>query len=180
MRYGSTPEQEQRITALVDFMGKYVDNDMILDLRQRGFFLVPASLQYHGQYMGGLFDHSMAVAETLVQFTEKLGLEWEAERSPYIVGMFHDLCKMDNYIKTDNGAWEYNSNPIIPGHGEKSVIMLQRYMKLTDEEICCIRWHMGAFDDKENWNRYGSACTAYPNVLYTHTADMVASRVMGI
>lgn len=54
------------------------------------------------------------------------------------------------------------------------------YMTLTEEEMLCIRWHMGAFDDKEHWNNYGRACTAYPNVLYTHTADMIAARVLGV
>ena len=38
----------------------------------------------------------------------------------------------------------------------------------------------GAFDDKKNWNRYGEAVTKYPNVLYTHTADMIASRIKGV
>lgn len=53
-------------------------------------------------------------------------------------------------------------------------------LSLTEEERLCIRWHMGAFDDKENWNCYGAAIEEYPNVLWTHTADMVASRVLGV
>ena len=53
-------------------------------------------------------------------------------------------------------------------------------MELTDEEIACIRWHMGAFDDQKNWDYYGRAIEKYPNVLYTHTADMIASRIKGI
>ena len=51
---------------------------------------------------------------------------------------------------------------------------------LTEEEKLCIRWHMGAFDDKENWNCYGAAIEKYQNVLWTHTADMVAARVQGV
>lgn len=47
-------------------------------------------------------------------------------------------------------------------------------------EMLCIRWHMGAFDDKENWNSYGRAVTNFPNVLYTHTADMIAARILGV
>lgn len=96
------------------------------------------------------------------------------------MGMFHDLCKLDNYQRTDNEAWEYNNATLLPGHGDKSVMMLQQYMRLTEEEMFCIRWHMGAFDDKENWNSYGRAVTRYPNVLYTHTADMVAARILGV
>ena len=48
------------------------------------------------------------------------------------------------------------------------------------QEAVCIRWHMGAFDTKENWNVYGNAVACDQNVLYTHTADMYASRVLNI
>ena len=44
----------------------------------------------------------------------------------------------------------------------------------------CIRWHMGAFDDKDNWSCYGNAVERYETVLWTHTADMYASRVQGV
>ena len=94
-----------------------------------GFFIVPASIHHHGKYEGALFDHSYEVAKALVNFTEKLGLEWQSERGPYIVGMFHDLCKTDNYIKTCDEAWEYNNATLLPGHGDKSVMMLQQYIR---------------------------------------------------
>lgn len=140
----------------------------------------PASIHHHGAYEGALFDHSLTVANSLLSLTKRLELKWKDGRSPLIVGMFHDLCKVDNYHKTENEAWEYNNATLLPGHGEKSVIMLQRYMQLTEEEMYCIRWHMGAFDEKENWNSYGRACTQFPNVLYTHTADMIAARILGV
>lgn len=127
--------------------------------------------------------------KALLSFTERLELKWQLERSPYIVGMFHDLCKVDNYTCTkkpalppllEGDSWEYNNATLLPGHGDKSVMMLQQHIQLTDEELYCIRWHMGAFDDKENWNSYGRAVTNFPNVLYTHTADMVAARILGV
>ena len=180
MNIGSTPEEQKRIDILIDFMGKYINSDIVWRLKRAGFFVAPASIRYHGAYEGALFDHSYEVAKALVNFTEKLGLEWELERSPYIVGMFHDLCKTDSYVKNSAGVWEHSNSTILPGHGEKSVILLQQDMKLTLEEIFCIRWHMGAFDSKENWNSYGAACTEYPNVLYTHTADMIAARIIGV
>lgn len=181
MNIGSTPEEQRRIDTLIDFMGKYLTSEIVWNLKCFGFFIAPASISHHGQYEGALFDHSFEVAKALVNFTEKLNLKWHEERSPYIVGMFHDLCKTDNYIKRNDESWEYNNATLLPGHGEKSVIMLTGLLgKLTDEEIYCIRWHMGAFDDKANWNSYGRACTEYPNVLYTHTADMVAARIKGV
>lgn len=153
----------------------------VLELDAIGFFDVPASIKYHGAYEGGLFDHSFAVTKSLVKLTENLGLEWERPESPYIVGMFHDLCKCDNYVKNDDAKYKYNPGIIIPGHGDKSVIIAQRYLELTDEEIVCIRWHMGAYEtDTKMWDYYGRAIEQYPNVLYTHTADMIASKIQGI
>jgi len=147
-----------------------------------GFFTAPASTKYHGAYEGGLFDHSLEVAKQLVNLTEKLGLKWEKLKAPHIVGMFHDLCKCDNYVVDfETGKYKYNPDLIIPGHGEKSVIMLQKLMTITDEEIACIRWHMGAYEtDPKMWEYYGRAIEKYPNVLYTHTADKIASRIIGV
>jgi len=152
------------------------------DLNDMGFFTAPASTKYHGAYEGGLFDHSIEVANQLVGLTNRLGLTWERPDSPYIVGMFHDLCKCDNYVwDIEKGQYTYNPDIIIPGHGEKSVILLQRFTVLTDDEIACIRWHMGAYEkDPKMWEYYGRAIEQYPNVLYTHTADMIASKIVGI
>ena len=106
--------------------------------------------------------------------------------------MFHDLCKIDQYRNPvvdkslngdfiyDGSKWEYNPNTLLKGHGEKSVMLLSQFYALTEEEICCIRYHMGAFTPKEEWNDYTGAIHAYPNVLWTHHADMLASHVAGV
>lgn len=149
-------------------------------LLQMGFFDAPASTKYHGNYPGGLFDHSFHMTKALTLLTQKLGLIWEHERSPYVVGMLHDLCKCDQYVQRDDGGFEYQRNLTLCGHGEKSVILAQRIIPLTAEEILCIRWHMGAYESKEVWDNLGAAIEKFPNVLYTHTADMIASCVIGI
>lgn len=149
------------------------DAAVLLDM---GYLKAPASKGHHGAYDGGLFNHSYEVTTKLQWLTKYLGLKWSRIHSPIIVGMFHDLCKLDNYIKIGKD-WEYNPNVILNGHGEKSVIIAQQFVKLTQEEIACIRWHMGAFDSKENWQYYTRAIGEYPNVLYTHTADMIASQI---
>ena len=67
------------------------------------------------------------------------------------------------------------------GHGDLSVLLSANIgVILTEEEIACIRWHMGAFDDSKNWNKYNLAIQKYPNVLYTHTADMIASQIKNV
>ena len=173
-------EQSKRIRQFDLLMGKYVSDEFRDWLITNGFFEKPASIKHHGAYTGALFDHSFAVAKILEDLTEQMGLNWQQDRSPYIVGMFHDLCKLDNYQRTEDEKWEYNNATLLPGHGDKSVIMLQQHMNLTDEEMLCIRWHMGAFDEKENWNSYGRAVTTHQTVLWTHHADMYAARVLGV
>ena len=159
-----------------------------------GFFTKPAAIKHHGNYTGGLFDHSFEVVKVLVEITERLDLKWKNPRSPYIVGMFHDLCKMDDYVDENaedvvvmgtgspiskNPKWTYNNDKILKGHGDKSVMMLSQFMTLTEEEIMCIRFHMGAYET-DAWNEYDAAIRKYENVLWTHTADMYVSKVKGV
>ncbi len=164
------------------FMRDCEERLSIATLESLGFFTAPASTKYHGAFEGGLFDHSLATAEELVDLTQKLRLEWERPESPYIIGMYHDLCKCDSYIwDIETNTYKYNPDSIYPDHAQKSIIMLQKYITLTDEEIACIRWHMGAYEkDPKMWEYYGRAIEQYPNVLYTHTADMIASKIRGI
>lgn len=175
------PSKDKRISDMIDFMGGYVTNIDIDRLDKMNFFTAPASTRFHGNYEGGLFDHSFRVAKTLVELTRRNNLMWEREQSPYIVGMFHDLCKTDYYISNGTGhAWERNDDCLLKGHGEKSVMLLSQFYTLTEEEIMCIRYHMGAFTPKEEWSDYTRAVHTYPNVLWTHHADMIASHVLGV
>lgn len=175
-----------------------VSPEMLHALTLRGFFDAPASTKYHGNYPGGLLAHSYSVAKFLVRLTEDNHLTWKNPRSPFIVGMFHDLCKIDQYklVCTEpdfelaavdgkfkasfSTRYEYNPDTLLKGHGDKSVMLLSQFYTLTDEEIMCIRYHMGAFTDKSEWNDYTRAASQYPNVLWTHQADMLASHVAGV
>lgn len=174
-----------RIQIFRDETGDVVPEEVLLDLIDKGFFTAPASTKYHGAYEGGLFDHSYAVMGYLKWLTYRCDLKWERKCSPIIVGMFHDICKMDSYITitdpTDNTvSYKYNTETYLKGHGDKSVMMLSQYFKLTEKEIMCIRYHMGAFTDKEEWKDYTRAVNKYANVLWTHQADMLASHVQGV
>ena len=70
------------------------------------------------------------------------------------------------------------------GHGEKSVIMLQNYIRLTPNEQLAIRWHMVAFDPGIHFD-YPSgyafrAASKRPLVVLLHTADYEASQLLEI
>lgn len=177
-----------------DAVGKYIFPEFKEWLIENGFFKKPAAIKHHGNYTGGLFDHSCEVMSALVEMTKRFDIHWQNERSPYIVGMFHDLCKVDDYIDenaTDvvmmgtgspisrEPKWGYNRDSILKGHGDKSVMLLSQFMSLTEEEIFCISFHMGAYET-ERWNQYDAAIRKYETVLWTHTADMYASKVVGV
>lgn len=141
----------------------------------------------------------MEVAFQLKNLTENNNLFWEDSRSPVLIGLFHDICKVDQYryqaIETLHVSsptsiqemevpgkfeLEYNNNTLLKGHGEKSVMILASHIQLTEEEVLCIRYHMGAFSDKNEWTDYTRAIQTYPNVLWTHHADMIASQITGV
>ena len=171
------------------------ENTKLMDyLKNEGFFTAPASTKYHGAYEGGLYEHSDAVFIRLLKLTKDNGIVWERDESPFIIGMFHDLCKCDQYIMTPdsyettviggvaitkpciNPKYEYNTNTLLKGHGSKSVMILSQFINLTEEEMLCIRYHMGAYE-KEEWAEFDMAIRKCPNVLWTHMADMLASKV---
>lgn len=172
-----------------------VDNRVLMKFLNQGFFTAPASTKYHGAYEGGLYDHSKKVFLRLQELTVRNGLEWERPISPFIVGMFHDICKCDQYNKVyddseyvaegkqlkplDKFHYEYNTNTLLKGHGAKSVMLLSQFITLTEEEMLCIRYHMGPYE-KEEWAEFDMAVHKYENVYWTHAADMLASKVDGV
>lgn len=90
----------ERIKIFKSLMGQVFGKEdvdyFVATLRRMGYFTTPASTKYHGNYEGGLFDHSLEVTKSLLHLTKHLKLHWNSRKSPYFVGMFHDLCKCDN------------------------------------------------------------------------------------
>jgi len=187
-------KMQEGFLKLAEKTGFVVDDSFMNWLVNMGFFIKPASISFHGQQSGDLFKHSFAVADVLIDMTEKFDVEWERPQSPFIVGMFHDVCKMDDYIDENasdivmmgtgspvskNPKWVKNPEKLLKGHGDKSVMMLSQWINLTEEEMLCIRYHMGAYQTDE-WQEWDRAIRKYETVLWTHTADMYASKVMDI
>ena len=160
-------------------------------LASTSFFDMPASHNQHGSFPTALAQHSVLVAYNLLRFTVSNRLSWENQESPLLVGLLHDACKIDGYVINGDGehcvaasgGWNisYNNGQLFPGHGERSVLkLLSAGIRLTDEEIACIRYHMGAFTDKSEWEYYKAAAKKFSNVLWTHQADIVTSYIYNI
>nr|DAI55760.1 MAG TPA: Putative helicase [Caudoviricetes sp.] len=160
--------------------------DKLLEyLDKTDFFCAPASTMFHGNYAGGLVDHSLNVYHTLR--ADPRAAEYNDE-TVAIVALFHDLCKVNTYetwfrnVKNeDTGRWEqkecYRVNDKLPfGHGEKSVWLVTTFMRLNIEEAMAIRWHMGAFTDGVDTRALNEAFERYPLAQLLHQADDWASK----
>ena len=66
------------------------------------------------------------------------------------------------------------------GHGEKSVFMIERFLKLKPAEAVAIRWHMGGFDCAAKGGEYAinHAYERYPLAVKLHLADIEASYLV--
>ena len=79
--------------------------DKLLDyLMSEGcdFFTAPASTRFHGNYEGGLLEHSLNVYDCLCdimkrpRIKEVYGIEY-SEESIAIAALLHDICKTNFY-----------------------------------------------------------------------------------
>lgn len=169
----------------IDLFQKYVPNseELIRWLKTTDFFIAPASTKYHGNYEGGLVEHSLNVFYLLNENPDSFHYD---VGTIVKVALLHDLCKIDLYKKDYrnvkvNGVWEqvpfYKAEDDFPyGHGEKSVYLAQKYIDLTDEEAMAIRWHMGGFDQSvQSGYNISNVFEKYPLALELHIADMRAT-----
>ncbi|MBE6595565.1 MAG: hydrolase [Ruminococcaceae bacterium] len=182
---------QERFIALFRTKIQREGSEQLLDYLSRScdFFTAPASTRYHGNYPGGLLEHSLNVYDCLVDYLsrprvkEVYGLSF-SEESIAIVALCHDLCKVNFYKEStrnvkEGGVWKsvpyYTIEDQLPyGHGEKSVYITSGFMRLTRDEAFAIRYHMG-FSGTEDNNLVGSAFAKFPLAVALATADMEAA-----
>ena len=153
------------------------------------FFTAPASTRFHGNYPGGLCEHSVHVYTCLKDYLQRERCKTTynmnySDETIAIVALLHDVCKINVYKlstrnKKVNGEWVqvpyYEFEDEMPyGHGEKSVYMISPYMKLSREEAFAIRYHMG-FSNEDPARNVGYTFEHYPLAFALSTADMEAS-----
>ncbi|MEA5050351.1 MAG: hydrolase [Oscillospiraceae bacterium] len=158
--------------------------------KRTDFFYAPASTKFHGAFAEGLVIHSLNVFDLLKARCEKepdVNME-----SIAIVSLLHDVCKTEFYKEStrnvkneDTGRWEkvpyYSIEDRFPfGHGEKSVFLIERFMRLKPAEAIAIRWHMGGFDDNARLGGYSvaNAFGKYPLAVKLHLCDLEATYLL--
>ncbi len=198
-------QKEEYIKLCREYIHRDGLEDLLAYLEKSDFYTAPSSTRFHLNEEGGLCRHSMNVFNMAGRIYKHCGIGEAIQngQSPFKAGismeslaiatLFHDLCKIgiysraEKYRKDANGRWEtymtWEFKETFPlGHAEKSLAIISRYMRLTDEEMLAIRWHMGMFDVGENGssNRYAfyDATDVSPLVSIVCSADFLASKCM--
>ena len=161
------------------------------------FFIAPASTKYHGNYDGGLCEHSIDVYEMAVRLEslyredirkQYLVLNRLYDRAQFmesltIAALFHDLCKV-NFYKTkisgrNNSTFTVDEQLPFGGHGSKSVYVLSKYLKdLTDDEAIAINCHMGFSRAGDSTISIGESFRYSPLAWIIHVADEAATFML--
>ena len=163
--------------------------DLLAWLEKADFFTAPASAHHHGDYAGGLCQHSIDVFQYAKRLTFLMD-KAPPEESVAIASLFHDLCKVNLY-RADrrnqkiNGEWKEVPYYVVDekfhfgGHGSKSVFLVQQFMKLTTEEAAAINCHMGFADGTAAVVRdVGNAYHQFPLAWIVHVADEASVFLM--
>lgn len=150
-------------------------------IEKTDFFTAPASTKYHYACEGGLCAHSLSVYNTLME--KHFDKETDNIESFTISALLHDLCKSEFYTVSsrnvkneDTGKWEkvpyFSIEDKFPyGHGEKSVFLIERKMRLKLDEAMAIRWHMGGFEEGGGFT-ISKAFEQYPLAVKLHLSDL--------
>ena len=171
-----------------EIYNEYIERDgsaeLLEWLENSDFFTAPASTRFHECYAGGLAEHSANVFNELIRLLKAYPEVKVTAETAAIVSLLHDVCKVNCYKteyrnkKNEYGQWvqvpfyTFQEDFAYGGHGSKSVYIVQKFMKLTDDEAVAINCHMGV----ESGNfAVNDAFRAYPLAFLLHTADMAST-----
>ncbi len=181
--------KEQFISAFNENIKRNGAQALLDWMQTTDFFTAPASTKFHGACENGLVMHSVNVYNVMMN---RHFVEGDSKESFAICALLHDLCKANFYkqsfrnAKNDaTGQWEkvpfFQVEDRFPfGHGEKSVYLIERFMRLKPAEAIAIRWHMGGFDESVKGGSYSisAAYDEYPIAVKLHLSDLEATYLL--
>lgn len=105
-------ERDKRVKAFEKLMRSGLSSTdvfcMKTQLMAMGFFTAPASTKYHGNYEGGLFDHSFTVTSSLLSLTKRMGLNWKRKATCVTMKNGTALIAKKNYSEFVKQYLKYN------------------------------------------------------------------------
>ena len=182
----SNPYRDEFIALYMANIARDGAQKLLAWLDTTDFYTAPASTKFHCACTSGLVMHSVNVYKVL---RERYFTEGDSEESYAICALLHDVCK-SQYYKTstrnvkneETGQWEkkpfYMVEDAFPfGNGEKSVYLIERFVRLKPAEAMAIRWHMGGFDEAVKGGSFAisAAYDRYPLAVKLHLSDLEAT-----
>ena len=173
-------------------------------LASSDFYTAPASTKFHNHVKGGLLDHSLNVYYNLKSLVERKGLKDKiSDDSIKIVGLLHDLGKINNYKlyyknekrysdygskKDEGGKFDWvsvqgytvmdDSERFIYGNHEQTCqYMISVYVPLTYSESVAILHHHGGKGWDSAQDNINGVFNRYPLSVLLHVADMISAYV---
>lgn len=113
--------------------------DLLVYLNSTDFFSAPASTKFHSAYPGGLAQHSLQVAELLLEKNARYNLGYP-EESVVICGLLHDVCKANFY--------KFNEDPATDAQ-------MAFLMKLSGEEYAALPKGKAYVSTLIDWHKNG-------------------------
>jgi hypothetical protein len=120
----------------------------------------PASTRFHLAKEGGLVEHSLNVANTMLKLRAALAPE-VPEESCVIAGLYHDIGKIgmpgkpyylpnpsEWHVKNRGVNYIVNNDIVHMDIATRSLFLVSRHITLTDEEAQAIRYHDGQYIDE--------------------------------
>lgn len=177
---------------------------LVHKLEKSDFFTAPASTKYHNSYEGGLCQHCLNVYENLKALVEIKQLQDKCpEVSVIIVGLLHDISKMnyyESYIKnvkeySDYGSkhdemgnfdWVSKKSYVTkdPGkrftfgsHEQNSEFMVRTFLPLSIDESVAILHHHGGMGFDSVPANIPEIYSKFPLANLLHVADMMATYI---
>lgn len=178
---------KERFDKLISLINREGKDKLLEYLNENGYFTAPCSSQYHGSREGGLLEHSVNVADLMLDISDTLNcFAEEITESIILVGLFHDLGKSGyfnkaNYVpnilkngkQSDAKPYEVNKELLGIPHEVSSIHILSKFIQLTEEEAFSILYHNGLYTGIGRELKGNER----PLQMILHFADMWASRV---
>lgn len=169
------PDIKDTIVSLLESTGRENISIVIHFLTNHGFFDVPASVQHHNNFAGGLAKHSLEVYREAMRLNEEMKLP---VTSVTLCSLLHDVCKYDQFAMLDGHPISITAC-LQKGHGRRSMYILTRKcgLPLNYDEAMAIWWHMGEHEPSKEWcqNEYDEACNI-PLCKLIQQADSIAAH----
>lgn len=202
-------ENKEKFLSYVESISRegFDKESLIKKLNNSDFFEAPASTKYHLNCKGGLCQHSLNVYECLKSLVEvaykDIPFSPFEEDSLKIVGLFHDISKMNFYkvdqrnkkeysptgSKKDNyGNYDWVSESyytvrdpedrfIFGTHGQNSERIISYFIPLSEAESSSIIHHHLGMDFKFEEQDISNIMKKYPLLILLHTADIISAYI---